>query len=415
VRPILTTEDHALLLDLLALPTAGPLEGGSTVRLWDAQRRFAAAATDIGFEVVRHGVPSMAEVDLPDTPLLVRDALARPEFLDCQPSLVLRLGPELPMSRTVMCNVHLDTVAGLGPVGFDGRRFTGRGAIDAKGPAVALLAGIRAAASDIDDRISVLVQAVSGEEGGALGTIGTRPLVARGFVGRLNVFCEPTGLRYLPRATAAMTACVRVCGDDAIDDRPAAGHNATVLLGFLAQHLACRVDGVCIAGLHTGHLHNKVYGSGTLLLNMGYADQETAARLESALVTALREGIDAFAERFGDRPDFARTARDAPAITSLVWQKRGLPTLTGIDAWGEALLTGAGVPGWPADEPAFTCDAIWLSGVPDTTTVVFGPGSLDTNNAHADGEYAELSELDAFAAGIADILRCFADRAGSES
>ena len=42
-------------------------------------------------------------------------------------------------------NVHLDTVAGWQPVGFDGTCFTGRGAIDAKGPAVALLAGVRAA------------------------------------------------------------------------------------------------------------------------------------------------------------------------------------------------------------------------------------------------------------------------------
>ena len=44
-----------------------------------------------------------------------------------------------------MFNVHLDTVAGLEPVRLDGGRLYGRGAIDAKGPAVALLAGIRAA------------------------------------------------------------------------------------------------------------------------------------------------------------------------------------------------------------------------------------------------------------------------------
>src|SRR5712692_8801428 len=70
----------------------------------------------------------------------------------------------------VMFNVHLDTVAGGASPSFDGGRFLGRGAIDAKGPAVALLAGMRTAAEaepGIADGSSVLIQAVAGEEGGA--------------------------------------------------------------------------------------------------------------------------------------------------------------------------------------------------------------------------------------------------------
>ncbi|MDQ0791254.1 M20/M25/M40 family metallo-hydrolase [Streptomyces sp. B3I8] len=422
-RARLTGEDHALLLRLLGIPTAGPLETGDTgaVRLWEAGRAYAAAARRFGMSVVRHAAPPGSVTLRDDVPVPVREAAGDPAFLVCQPSLVLRLGPpRLPRGATVMFNVHLDTVAGWWPPSFDGARFRGRGAIDAKGPAVALLAGIRAARAAepaVGDRVGVLVQAVAGEEGGAMGTFGTRPLVEQGFVGALNVFCEPTGHRYLPRSTAAMTACVRVRGQDAVDDRPEAGHNATVLLGFLGHHVATvlpgRVPGtrVCVAGLHTGERHNKVYGSGRLLLNLAYADRECGRAAEAALRETLREGLAAFRAGALGRPGLARTADDADAITSLQWLKRGLPALggpTGDHAWAERLLEACGLSRWPADEPAFTCDALWMSGVPDTYTAVFGPGGLDTNRAHAEGEYADLGELDRYADEVARLLVAFA-------
>ncbi|WHT22855.1 M20/M25/M40 family metallo-hydrolase [Crossiella sp. CA-258035] len=417
---MLRPADHRLLLDLLELPTAGPLELDVTPpRLWEAQRAYAAAAAEFGMDTVHHAPADPSAARGPEVPSAVRAAAADPDFLACQPNLVLRLGPQLPRARTVMFNVHLDTVAGAEPVGFDGHRFTGRGAIDAKGPAVALLAGIRAAAPQLRPDIGVLVQAVSGEEGGALGTIGTRPLVEAGHVGRLNVFCEPTGGHYLPRATAAMTACVRVDGQDAIDDTPYAGHNATVLLGFLAQHLAGALDSrhtdgeVCVAGLHTGRLHNRVYGSGSLLLNLSYAETASATRLAQEVTSAVHEGLIAFRRRFAGSRQFARTAADAAAITSLDWHKRGLPALTGADPWAENLLTGLGIPRWPEDRPAFTCDAIWLAGVPDTATVVLGPGTLDGNNAHATGEFADLADLEAFAATVCGLLLAFDHQIGA--
>jgi acetylornithine deacetylase/succinyl-diaminopimelate desuccinylase-like protein len=403
--------DHELLLRLLELPTAGPLEAGpdAPVLLWTAQREYARAAATFGMAIVHHGPAGADSLARDDVPMAVRHAA--PGFLDIQPNLVLRLGPVLPAAATVMFNVHLDTVSGLEPATFDGTRFTGRGAIDAKGPAVALLAGIRAAAAGnplIGKEVSVLVQAVSGEEGGAMGTIGTRPLVEAGYYGRLNVFCEPTGLRYLPRATAAMTACVRVDGEDAIDDRPGAGHNATVLLGFLAQHLgqALAGKGVCVAGLHTGRMHNRVYGSGRLLLNISYA--ESGPGLAAAVEQAVADGLAEFTTRFGAVPELARTATDAAKVTTVDWHKRGLPTLTGCASWCADLFADAGIPRWPDDEPAFTCDAIWLHDRPDTATVVLGPGTLDGNNAHARGEYADLFDLDRFAAAVTRTLHAFA-------
>ncbi|WP_433498399.1 M20/M25/M40 family metallo-hydrolase [Sphaerimonospora sp. CA-214678] len=422
----LAPEDRDLLLWLLRLPTAGPLETGAGApapRLREAQAGYARAAAAIGFRVVRNAPPEAAELDRPDVPAPVRAARDLPGFLDDQPSLVLRLGPELPAARTVMFNVHLDTVAGRQPVRFDGDRFYGRGAVDAKGPAVALLAGVRAARElcpAIGRDIGVLIQAVAGEEGGAMGVFGTRPLVERGYIGRLNVFCEPTGLRFLPRSTAAMTARVVVDGADAVDDHAAAGHNASVLLGFLAQHLARALDrpaaegGVCVAGLHTGTRHNKVYGRGSLLLNLAYASAHAGRRLEGDLRAALDDGLDAFCEAFGGTALFARTAADARAVTRLEWLKRGLPVLDDRDGWGHRLLRDvAGIEPWPCHEPGFTCDAIWMSGIADACTVVLGPGDLAANNAHAAGEFVRESELAEFAGAVARLLAAFAgDRNG---
>lgn len=406
--------DRDLLLGLLRIPTAGPLETTGEVRLWDAMHVFRAAAEEIGFTTVHFGPAPPSAVDRPDVPAVVREAVAEdPGFLERQPSLVLRYGRAQP---SVMFNVHLDTVAPFEPVSFDGTRFRGRGAIDAKGPAVALLAGLRAAVADpaVGRDVGVLVQAVSGEEGGAMGSFGTRPLVEAGFFGRLNVFCEPTGLRYLPRCTAAMTASVRVCGEDAVDDQPHAGHNASVLLGFLAQHLAASLvrvpDGqLCLAGLHTGRMHNRVYGSGELLLNLSYGSAESARVMTTALERSLVEGLAEFGRRFRAVPPFHRTAVDAAAITRLVWRKHGLPALPARDV----PLLDAVVPRWPAHEPAFTCDAIWLADVPDTRTVVLGPGSLHANNAHARGEHADVEELDRFSAVVREVVVRFARNGGT--
>lgn len=418
----LTRAERDLLLRLLELPTVSMLESEDEPRLWEAQRSYADAARDLGFDVVHHAAAEASELTGDQVPLAVRRAVEdRPGFLAAQPSLVLALGPDLPRTSTVMFNVHLDTVAGLEPVGFDGRRFTGRGAIDAKGPAVALLAGIRAALAAAPDRLAdtrVLIQAVSGEEGGAMGVFGTRPLLRRGWYGRLNVFCEPTGMRVLSRSTAAMTACVRVDGDDAIDDRPAAGHNATVLLGHLAQRLAVRLPEhaaggqVCVAGLHTGHLHNRVYGTGRLLLNCSYPDSATGRALAGHLEREVADGVREFADAYRTHRVLARTAADAAAITRVEWHKRGLPALpAAVGPWAIDLMTPEGGPGrWPADEPAFTCDAIWMAGLPGAHTAILGPGDLDRNHAHAAGEYADLSDLEAFAGAVSGILVRFAAR-----
>ncbi len=418
----LTSAHIALLMRLLGLPTVCPLESGADGRrpmLREAQIAYAEAARAIGFTVGYHASALAPDLERDDVPAAVREAVRDvPGFLDCQPSMVIRLGPVLPAVATVMFNVHLDTVAGWQVPRLAAGRVWARGAVDAKGPAVALLAGIEAAVAaepSLGKHAGVLVQVVSGEEGGAMGAYGTRLLVERGFVGRLNVFCEPTGCRYLPRATAAMTACLRVDGEDAIDDRPQAGHNASVLLGFLAQYLARTLPGttadsrVCVAGLHTGTLHNRVYGSGRLLLNIAYGSADSGRRLQAAAQAAVRDGLREFSACFRGHGEFARTAAEAGLVTRLEWLKRGLPALDSRDPWAEELLgSRAGLTRWPDSEPPLTCDAIWMQGVPGAATVVFGPGDLAEGNAHADGEHVDLRELEAFASGVARLLVAFA-------
>lgn len=415
-----TEEDSQLLLDLLRIPTVNPLEAAQDPpsELSRAQRVYADAAARCGLRVVHHDSPPAECLRADCVPSTVRCAAEQdPDFLSNQPSLVLRLGPELPRERTVMFNVHLDTVAGVEPVAFDGRTFTGRGSIDAKGPAVALLAGLGAAIDEepaLGRDIGVLVQAVAGEEGGAMGTFGTRPLVEDGWVGRLNVFCEPTGMRYSTRSTASATARITVTGRDAVDDNPDAGHNATVLLGFLAQQLAVELDPrgragrLCVGGVRTGSLHNRVYGSGELLVNLSYASSEEGAAAARELAETVRKGLAEFTAAFSGTREFARTAADAASITDISWVKRDLPSLDGRDADTEAVFERAGIARRTADEPAFTCDAIWMDGVPDVGTAVLGPGLLEANNAHAAGEHAQLGQLREFARAVPAVLSAFA-------
>lgn len=420
-RVRLSRADRDLLLHLVALPTAGPMETGPDAeppRLREAQTAYAGAAAELGFDVVHHAAPGPEWLDRPDVPAQVRDVARQVDgFLDSQPSMVLRLGREQPPRRTLMFNVHLDTVAGGKPPRLAGDRFHGRGAVDAKGPAVALLAGLRAAAARVPALgrdVGVLIQAVAGEEGGAMGVFGTRPLVEQGWTGRINVFCEPTRGLLVPRATAAATARVTVAGTDSIDDHPDAGHNASVLLGFLAQHLARRLPGavadgrVCIAGLHTGDAHNKVYGTGSLLLNLAYRTADAGRAQELALTRELHAGIEEFAAAFAELPDFARTARDARRITGLAWLKRGLPALDSRDLWAESLLTQAGLTYAPPDAPACTCDAIWTHALPNAHTVVYGPGDLEANGAHAADEYVDTQDLEHYADGVASLVAGFA-------
>jgi acetylornithine deacetylase len=422
-------EDERLLLHLVEVPTVSPMETGAPSDVRRAQADFAEHAARVGFEVVLHEPAPAAILDDPCVPLSVREMAARmgPEFLQSQPNLVLRLGPARPAERTVMFNFHMDTVDGTVPVGRAGGRFHGRGAVDMKGPGVALLAGARAALArwpGLTDDVTVLLQCVSGEEGGAMGTYGTRALVAQGHVGRLNVFAEPSDGYYFDHATTTMTARIEVDGEGATDDEPAAGHNATLLLGYLAQHLGKHLAGpiharggkVCIAGLHTGLLHNRVYPAGRLLVNCAYDSPELAEFTREAMERHFAGGRRQFQEELGEVAVARRTADDVAAICRLTWLKRGLPVLANRDPALEPVLARAGW--WRNPEErrgkAFTCDAMWAQGE-GLYTVVFGPGDLGRNGAHTDREFIDRDDLERYAGQVCALLGAFADHLRREN
>lgn len=415
-----------LLLDLLRTPTATPLETERPSSVRAAQERYAEAARPLGFEVVLHEAPPAGALVGPHVPEAVVEAAARMggAFLDGQPNLLLRLGPPRAPAATLMLNVHLDTVGGELPVALAGGTFHGRGAVDMKGPAVAVLAGLRTALRarpSLPGRTTVLLQCVAGEEGGAMGVHGTRVLVEAGHVGRLNVFAEPTGGWYFDACTASATARVEVRGSGSTDDEPAEGHNATLLLGFVAAELAGPLDRAaravrgkaCVAGLHTGTTHDRVHGEGDLLVNLVYPSPAAAAELEAALEDGVRAACRAFAERFADVAIVRRTARDATEVCRVRWRKRGLPALRNSDPPLSARLAAAGLRRLPDERAAerFTCDAIWGQ-VPGSYTIVFGPGRLGEDGAHTPREHVARADLAAYAGDLARLVLAFDDMVG---
>lgn len=417
-----------LLLELLVLDTTSPMETGKGSSISAAQRRFQEFAVGRGFASAYFAAPAATVLTGADVPISVHEMAARlgDEFLSSQPNLVLRAGSRQPTSRTLMFNVHMDTVAGHVPVGCQNGVVTGRGAIDAKGPAVALLAGIEAALHrepQLRNEIQILLQSVAGEEGGAMGIYGTRPLVEMGFVGRLNVFAEPSEEFWFDHSTTSMTARISVHGRGATDDTPEAGENATVILTHLAQYLVRhlvadvrRIGGkLCIAGLHTGTMHNRVYGEGTLHLNLAYDSMVQATALEAAVESRFAEAMATLAGELAAEPTLAATSRAGQRITQLVWLKRRLPILGNRDAAMEDVLAKAGLHRLPPERNrrAFTCDAMWAQG-PSRYTVVYGPCSLEHNHAHADDEFITLTDLERYTREIAAIVSAFGSACRAE-
>ena len=406
------------LMALLAMDSVTPMETGLAVDLAAANGAFAALAKRVGMRVRYNGPGSLDGAEPSNIPLSVqRRAGAMPDFFEGQPNLVLEIGEGGP-DRTVMFNFHMDTVSPHLPASRDGDVIRGRGAVDNKGPGVAVLAALdrlREERPELLRKLRVLIQSVSGEEGGAMGVYGTRHLVSLGHVGRLNVFVEPTQGRYFDASTCSMTFEVAFDGAGSTDDFPERGDNATVALGFIAQSMAARLAVVCerigmkltVAGLHTGLQHNRVYGEGRLLLNLAYTTQAAGlvaiGEVESAFVAAR----ETFVREFGSRPVFARTASRLRETCKASWLKAGLPVLNNRDAEMEAVLAGIGLHRNEELSESFTCDAIWAQ-APGRYSIVFGPGSLADNGAHTAGEHVHLAELEEFSQAVLRLLIAFA-------
>lgn len=405
---------------LLSLDTVTPMEGGGAWEIEPAYDILAALAERIGpLEMLRFtgSLEGTAEELVPRT-VLARIEEDGEDFLAPQRNMVLRLGRPHPAPQ-LLFNVHIDTVAPFLPAKLEAGVFHGRGACDAKGPAVAMLAGIEGAARRspaLLDEIGIVIQCVVGEEGGAMGVYGTRDVFARGHRGDLNLFLEPTGGAFIDFSSASMTAEIRVEGTGCTDDSPHRGDNATLILAAIAVHLSRHVAPVaagmgakfCLAGLHSGHAHNRIYGEGRLLINIAYLDEEAGAAIGKEVERGVADALRSLEEDLRDNPFFARTAAHARQITKLVWLKRGLPTLRNRNAAFEAWLEAAGFRRLPEAEAekSFTCDAIWGGGQ-GLYGAIIGPGDLTANGAHTAHEHIALADLEVFAGQVATLVEQF--------
>lgn len=415
-------------MEMMSIPSVSPLEGGRPEQTRKAQEVFLAGAARLGFATRIYGSPPLTMLHGSDIPAPVRTALSRhpAHFLAAQPTVVVAMGTPQPARRRLVLNFHIDTVGPHIPPRLEGDTLHGRGSVDNKGPGVALAAGVAAAfaaAPWLTSEIEVLIASVPGEEGGAMGVYGTRWLVASGLVGRLMLFAEPTGSTVLDSCTSAMTPLLSVEGQDSTDDQPDGGHNASVALGFLADFLARHLGPraaelgakLCIAGIHTGEAHNRVYGSGALRVNIAYQKQQDARRLEEYLTQMLSLARDEFTEAHSGNPLTDRLIADWDRIVRLDWLKRDLPVLSNRDSEMEALLARAGFArhNEPGDGAAFTCDAIWAGG-PGRYVAVCGPGHLDLNGAHTPGERVAVQDLSDYAGRVASLVEHFGNHIASQ-
>lgn len=416
---LFTPEYVERLTQLLAIDTVTPMETGRPSCIAQANACFSQWAQALGMRELFNGAGALPEAA--QVPLSVQRHLqAHDDFLDWQPHVVLEAGRG-DWTRTVMFNFHMDTVSPHLPVRVQGGCIQGRGAVDNKGPGLAVLAaldGLRREMPQALDNLRVLIQVVAGEEGGAMGVYGTRHLCGLGHQGRLNIFVEPSAGGYFDASTTSMTFEIAMAGEDSTDDFPQHGDNASLALAFIAQAMAAELAEplrqlqvkLVLAGLHTGQHHNRVYGSGRCLFNFAYRSAAQAKDAETLVEQAFANALLACQQRFAGCEPFARTARRLPDTCNARWLKRGLPVLNNTHAQLRGVLAEAGL--LPNEDPsqAFTCDAMWGQGR-DAYSIVWGPGSLADNGAHTDREQVRISDLEGFAQDVHRLLRCLAHQA----
>lgn len=419
---LINEQDIQLLMQLLQLNTVTPMETGKICQIEEAQILFQDYAKQIGFDTILFASPTHNVMNTQFTPLSVFEKINEMgnDFYSCQPNCVLQFGKSNNAKRTLLFNVHMDTVSGDVNVIHKDNKIYGRGIVDAKGLGIAVLAGIRQAIQQdplLKEKITIIIQSVVGEEGGAMGVYGTRHLVELGYIGQLNIVCEPTQLGIFDRTTSSMTMRIDINGTGSTDDAPCDGHNATIILASLADYLTKNLSQkiinaggkMCIAGINTGKMHNRIYGTGQLLINFAYHSLELAQQIEQWFEKTFNEWQQKFEKNYMLYDVAKKTALDLGKICGKTWLKRNLPVLNNRHQALEQMFNNINI--IRHDEHSnlkpFTCDAMWLQ-QSGCYTVILGPGDLSLNNAHAEDEYIDVADYNKYAEQIAQIVRAFA-------
>jgi acetylornithine deacetylase len=311
-------------------------------------------------------------------------------------------------ARSLILNGHLDVVSAgnvdlwtrppFGGTVQNGRLY-GRGACDMKSGVSAAVFAVQALKKlGRTPGGDVLVQTVSGEESGGVGTLTT---IVKGYRADAAIILEPTRLRMCPIQSGALTFRLRVQGRSI--------HACMKRLGVSAIEKACYLIGRLNAFDRERHLaHPSPYypdplniapiSIGTLVAGDWHSTVPQEATLEGRCGVFAGESVEAV------KRTFAEAVREACHPDE--WLRDHPPALEWFEGQFESAATD---PGAPILRELSRCHAAIAGEAPDlqgvtygsdlrlftnhaqVPAVLYGPG--DVVNAHAVDEFIEIAEV----------------------
>lgn len=278
--------------------------------------------------------------------------------------------------RVLVCT-HIDTVPGEVPIRADRDAVHGRGACDAKGPAVAMLAAVEALLHAGEDRVGCLFTV--GEETDSAGATLANARLAEPWDPRFVIIGEPTGNRFV-RAGKGIYKARLVARGTAGHSSQSVGPSAVHELVTCAHRLLGETWGT-----------HPVLGPGTL--NIGTIRGGTAANVvaEHAEFELLVRAVDPI-ERIQERVERCLT----PHVRVEKTHKGYGPIEFEVPPGEEGIAV------------AFGTDAPYMPRF--GTPLLYGPGSI--LDAHTDHEMVEVRALERAAAEYERTLRVLLARLG---
>jgi acetylornithine deacetylase len=325
-------------------------------------------------------------------------------------------------ARSLILNGHLDVVSPGDESRWsdspwsgrlEGGRVHGRGSCDMKGGVTAALFAIAALQKvGFAPRADVLVETVSGEESGGVGTLAT---VVGGYTADAAVVLEPTRLRICPVQAGALTFRLRVRGRSIHACMKNRGVSAIEKSAYLLnaiealdrrRHRAFRhslyddpanVAPISVGTIRGGDWHstvpNETVLEGRCGVFPGEATGDARRTFEEAVAEAaaedewLREHPPEV-EWFEGQFESAATPLDAPLLDALAASHRAV---TG----GEPALEGV----------TYGSDLRFFTNYLGIPAVLYGPG--DVTLAHAVDEFVEVEDVLLATKVVAGLIRAW--------
>ncbi len=263
-------------------------------------------------------------------------AVERQELSPGRFNLLARCG----VPRVVYCT-HLDTVPPWFGSRLEGGVMHGRGACDAKGPLLAMLAAARALLESGEDRVGFLLTV--GEEIDSAGAALADRKLAEPWQPEFTIVGEPTQNTFVQSHKGVFKARLRARG--------VAGHSSQAV-GPSAVHELSRT--IC-ALLDLDWGHSETFGDGSVNIGTiagGVAPNVVADRAEASLLARIVEPADVVAARIdkalGAHVELERhEACYGPIAFHVPRGRDSIRVAFGTDAphlsnWGQKLLYGPG-------------------------------------------------------------------------